>query len=67
MIKKFDFSKAEKGKFYTPIDEAQIPVYLDNDVKKYFLDRASEIGADMGKMINSILRKEIQIIQEVYR
>jgi len=35
MKEEYDFTTAEQGKFYHPIDELEIPVYLDkdNDVK----------------------------------
>ena len=29
MENEYDFSKAEQGKFYRPIEELEIPVYLD--------------------------------------
>jgi hypothetical protein len=29
----YDFSNAEKGKFYRPIEELKIPVYLEEDVR----------------------------------
>ena len=34
MKEEYDFSKAEQGKFYRPIDELEIPVYLDKDVNE---------------------------------
>ncbi len=40
MKEEYDFSKAEQGKFYRPIDELEIPVYLEKDVEKFFYQRA---------------------------
>ncbi len=31
MKEEYDFSKAEKGKFYVPLEEIQMPIYLDKD------------------------------------
>jgi hypothetical protein len=41
MKAEYDFSTAEQGKFYRPIDELEIPVYLDKDVEKFFYQRAA--------------------------
>ena len=32
MKDEYYFTKAERGKFYVPIDEIQMPIYLDQDV-----------------------------------
>ena len=65
MKKEYDFSKAEQGKFYRPIQELEIPVYLDKEVKTFYGKRASEKHLDLGKIINTILRKEMEILKEV--
>lgn len=65
MRKEYDFSKGERGKFYRPVDELEIPVYLDKEVKTFFSKKASERHIDLGQVINTILRKEIEILKEV--
>ncbi len=35
MEKEYDFSGAEQGRFYRPIDDLDIPVYLDKNVITY--------------------------------
>ena len=42
MKKEYDFTNAEQGKFYRPIEELEIPIYLDNDVKEYLLKNIKE-------------------------
>jgi hypothetical protein len=37
MKKEYDFTNAEQGKFYRPIDELDIPIYLDEEVKNFFI------------------------------
>lgn len=32
MKEEYDFSNAEQGKFYVPLDELQVPIYLDKDI-----------------------------------
>jgi len=34
MKEEYDFTNAEQGKLYAPIEELDIPIYLDEDVKK---------------------------------
>jgi hypothetical protein len=41
MEKEYDFSKGERGKFYQPDIQLNLPVYLEPDVKKYFPDSES--------------------------
>ena len=38
MKKEYDFSKGERGKFYRPDIQLNLPVYLEPDVKPYFPD-----------------------------
>ncbi|MEK6635077.1 MAG: hypothetical protein AABY38_01860 [Planctomycetota bacterium] len=35
MRKEYDSSKAEQGKFYRPIEELEIPIYLDKRAKSF--------------------------------
>ncbi|MCP4669559.1 MAG: BrnA antitoxin family protein [Deltaproteobacteria bacterium] len=58
--KEYDFSRAQQGKFYRPIEETELPVYLDKDVMDYFVKKAREKSVQPGRMINSILRKEME-------
>jgi hypothetical protein len=41
MKKEYDFSKGERGKFYRPDIQINVPVYLEPDLRKYFPDSAS--------------------------
>ncbi len=61
MEKEYDFSKAEQGKFYRPIEELDIPVYLDKNVRSYFNKKALEKNIELGRMINAILAKEMEL------
>lgn len=63
MKKEYDFSKAVQGKFYRPIIE--IPVYLDREVKEFFSKRASKKKIDLDKVVNTILRKEMEMMKSI--
>ena len=65
MKKNYDFSKAEQGKFYRPIEELEIPIYLDKEVKEFFSKKALKRDIGLDKVINIILRKEMQMLKEI--
>jgi hypothetical protein len=65
MKKEYDFSKAAQGKFYRPLKELEIPVYLDNKVKEFFLSRAGNKKNGLENVVNKILRKEIELIKAI--
>ena len=65
MKAEYDFSQAERGKFYHPNAEFSYPVYLEPDVSA-FLDRlAEQKKVDVQDLVNDLLRKDIQLIQSV--
>ncbi len=63
MKSEYDFSDAEQGKFYRPLEELDIPIYLDKENKEFFLRRIRNQGgrSSIGELINSILKKDIEI------
>lgn len=65
MRKEYDFSKAEKGKFYRPLNELEIPIYLDKKVKDYYLALSETKNIELNKIINSILEKEMELQKDI--
>lgn len=61
MENEYDFSKAEQGKFYRPIEELDIPVYLDKKVRNFFNKKAREKNVELREIINAILLKEMKL------
>lgn len=59
MKKEYDFSTAVQGKFYRPIDELKIPVYLEKSVREYYAREAKEKNLRTDELINSVLKREI--------
>ena len=59
MKREYDFSKGERGKFYRPGVELNIPVYLEPDVAKLVRQRATRRDATIAEVVNELLRKEI--------
>ena len=65
MKKEYDFSKAEQGKFYRPIEDIELPIYLDKKIKKFFIKKAFDNNIELDKVINTILRKEMEMLEEI--
>ena len=65
MKEEYDFSTAEQGKFYRPIDELEIPVYLDKDVEKFFYQRTAGRNIDLKQIVDTILRKEMDLLRTI--
>ncbi len=61
MKKEYDFTNAEQGRFYRPIDELEVPVYLQPNIRNYYAEKAKEKNIDIGQLINSILLKEMKM------
>jgi len=67
MKDEYDFSGAEQGKFYRPLEELDIPIYLDKEVKEFFLERLKAGGREfsLNQVINSLLKKDIEISNQL--
>lgn len=65
MKKEYDFSKAEQGKFYCKPEELQFPVYLEGSIESFFSQRARKCKTDVGTLINTVLRKEMELVKEL--
>jgi len=65
MKQEYDFSKAQRGKFYHPEAKINLPVYLDDEVKDYLSERAKAKGIGLGDMVNDLLKKDIALIEGV--
>ena len=65
MRKNYDFSKAERGKFFKPEAKMNLPVYLDAEVLNYFVKKAEAKGVELDTMLNETLKKDIALIEGV--
>ena len=67
MKKEYDFTNAKQGKFYRPIEELDIAIYLDDEIKSFFLknikDRASDFS--LNKIVNSLIKQDIEISKKL--
>jgi len=65
MKEEYDFSNAERGRFYRPDTQLNIPVYLDQDIESWFAEKAKAKGVNLQSLVNDLLRKDISLIEEV--
>ena len=66
MKKEYDFTNAEQGKFYRPLNELDIPIYLDGDVKSFFVDKMKNTkDFSLNAIINSLLKQDIEISKKL--
>ena len=67
MKKEYDFINAEQGKFYRPIEELDIPIYLDKEVKEFFVKNIQnkDNNFSLNKIINSLIKQDIEISKKL--
>ena len=65
MRDEYDFSNAERGKFYRRDAQLIPPVHLDPEVLSYLAARAEARGTSLSTLVNDLLRKDIELIEAV--
>lgn len=63
MRTEYDFSKAERGKFYRPDTKFNIPVYLDEEVQAFVQAIAEKRKTDLSTVVNQLLRGDMQLAE----
>jgi len=65
MKPEYDFSQAERGKFYRKDAVLDLPVYLDADIRDWLAERAKAKGIHLGRLVNDLLKRDIDLIEAV--
>jgi len=65
MKEEYDFSNAEQGKFYVPLEDIQMPIYLDKDVFLYLSQKCEFDSDKIQNLINDWLRQDIEIAKRI--
>jgi len=65
MKEEYDFSNAEQGKFYVPVEDIQLPIYLDKDIVQYLNKKCLTRQESLQILVNDLLRKDIEIAKRV--
>src|ERR1700730_12301130 len=63
MKKEYDFSKAERGKFYRKGAKLRLPIYLDTKVQGQLERIAKKEGKDIADLVTQMVRKELDSLQ----
>ena len=61
MKKEYDFSRAERRKFYCRKSEMVLPIYLDKEIFGFFRRIAAKQHSEISHIVNDVLKREIEI------
>jgi hypothetical protein len=61
----YDFSKAERGKFYRKGARPRLPIYLDGQLQKRLERIAQKQGRDLGDIVSDLLIKDMELLEEL--
>jgi len=65
MKAEYNFSRGERGKFYSPNAAFSFPVYLEPDVNDFMNQLADEKEVAVQDLVNEWLRASIKLIQSI--
>ncbi len=63
MKKEYDFSKGVRGKFHNPDGEFNLPIYLEPEIAEFVDKLSAEKNIDRSKIVNRLLKKDMEIIR----
>ncbi len=65
MKKEYDFTDAEQGKFYRPMEELEIPIYIDKNIQKVIVSVADKSNKSISELVNTLLKNDIEIAKSL--
>jgi cytidylate kinase len=65
MKREYDFSKAERGKFYRKGAELRLPIYLDAKLQSQLERIAHKKGKEISEVVHQLVRKEVELLEEL--
>ncbi len=66
MKEQYDFSEAERGKFYRPDLKLNLPVYLDDEVRDFVAGIAEQKHSDLNQIVNDLLRSDMSLAHVIH-
>ncbi len=63
MKKEYDFSTGERGKFYRPNAQFNLPIYLEPEVERFVEKLAEERKSDRSLIVNALLKREKEMLE----
>jgi cytidylate kinase len=61
----YDFSKAERGKFFRKGARVCLPIYLDGQLQTRLERIAQKKGRDVGDVVSDLLIKDVELLEEL--
>lgn len=61
----YDFSKAERGRFYRKGALVRLPIYLDGQLQRRLERIAQKKGRDLGDVVSDLLTKDVELLEEL--
>ncbi|MBF0386795.1 MAG: hypothetical protein HQL20_02950 [Candidatus Omnitrophica bacterium] len=61
MKKEYDFSTAQRGKFFNKNADMNLPVYLDRASSSFVVRLARQRKKDISSVVNDLIRGDIQL------
>jgi len=61
----YDFSKAERGRFYRKGALVRLPIYLDGQLQRRLKRIAQKKGRDLGDVVSDLLTKDVELLEEL--
>jgi hypothetical protein len=65
MKAEYDFSVAERGKFYRADASFSFPVFLEPDVNDFLSKLAEQKNVDVQDLVNDLLRADMNLFQSM--
>ncbi len=63
MKDEYDFTNAERGKFFRPNLRLIPPLRLEPEVLDFLATRAQERGVTLNQLLNQLLKKDMELIR----
>jgi len=65
MKKEYDFSKGERGKFYSKKARLNLPIYLEPETLSFVESIAEKKKSDISKVVNDLIKTGMKIAEYV--
>ncbi|MDM8568524.1 hypothetical protein QUF50_03225 [Thiotrichales bacterium HSG1] len=63
MKEEYDFSKGERGKFYHPDADFNLPIYLEPEIAEFIKKLSQAKNTDMNYIVNILLEKDKELME----
>ena len=66
MRPEYDFRRAQRGKHFAGTDAVfHIPVYLEQDVQTFLMEKAASKGVPLDRLVNDPLKGDIEAFRKL--